>query len=171
MLKARSPNIAEYGVNKHYATGPYHKVAGFLVENDNCKMETNWFSQSNCPEENKNGFYLNNEMSSNWTDIDQTQVLFFHSWINEYARVKSLTSVGGRLKVLFQEPLSHAAVGTWIKSGALRYLVVNNMAVLDMPGEFVCVEVVYFCISVFFLWQFFTERRHSSYFMDTPSRH
>ena len=41
---------------------------------------------------------------------------------------------------MFQEPLSHAAVGTWIKSGALRYLVVNNKAVLDAPGEFVCTQ-------------------------------
>ena len=44
-------------------------------------------------------------------------------------------------QVLFQEPLSHAPVGTWIKSGALRYLVVNNRAVLDVPGEFVCTQV------------------------------
>ena len=69
------------------------------------------------------------------------QILFFHSWINEYARVGSVSQEGGRNKVLFQEPLSHAAVGTWIKSGALRYLVVNNRAVLDMPGEFVCTQV------------------------------
>ena len=86
MMKARSPNIAEYGVNKHYPTGPYHKVAGFLVENDNCKTETNAFSQQNCPAENRNGFYLNEEMSAEWEDLDQTQILFFHSWINEYAR-------------------------------------------------------------------------------------
>ena len=52
-----------------------------------------------------------------------------------------MTKVGDRNKVLFQEPLNHAAVGTWIKSGALRYLVVNNRAVLDMPGEFVCTQV------------------------------
>ena len=74
MMKARSPNVADYGVNKHYATGPYHTVAGFLVENDDCKLETNWFSQSACPAENKNGFYLNDEMSPDWADLDQTQV-------------------------------------------------------------------------------------------------
>ena len=74
MMKARSPNVADYGVNKHYATGPYHTVAGFLVENDDCKLETNWFSQSACPAENKNGFYLNDEMSPDWDDLDQTQV-------------------------------------------------------------------------------------------------
>ena len=73
MLKARSPNIADYGVNKNYATGPYHTVAGFLVENDDCQMETNKFSQ-NCPAENKNGFYLQDEMSPDWADLDQTQV-------------------------------------------------------------------------------------------------
>ena len=140
MMKARSPNIGDYGVNKHYATGPYHKVAGFLVENDDCKMETNHFSQ-NCPEENKNGFYLNDEMSPDWEHLDQTQVLIYHSWIAEYARVANVTTeVDGRNKVLFQEPLGHAPVGQWIKSGALRYLVVNNIAVLDMPGEYVCVQ-------------------------------
>ena len=52
-----------------------------------------------------------------------------------------MASEGGRHKVTFQEPLNHAPVGTWIKSGALRYLVVNNRAVLDMPGEYVCTQV------------------------------
>ena len=85
-MKARSPNLGDYGINKHYGTGPYHKVAGFLVENEDCKMETNHFSQSSCPAENKNGFYINQEMSSDWQDLDQTQILFYHSWINEYAR-------------------------------------------------------------------------------------
>ena len=104
-------------------------------------METNQFSQPGCPAENKNGFYLNDEMSPDWDDIGQTQILFFHSWINEYVRVQSVSSDGGRTKVMFQEPLSHAAVGVWIQSGGLRYLVLNNRAVLDLPGEYVCTEV------------------------------
>ena len=37
------------------------------------------------------------------------------------SRVANVTVDGGRNKVLFQEPLSHAPVGTWIKSGDLRY--------------------------------------------------
>ena len=74
MMKARSPNIAQPGLNKHFGTGPFHTVAGFLVENDDCKLETNWFSQSACPAENKEGFYLNDEMSPDWADLDQTQV-------------------------------------------------------------------------------------------------
>ena len=41
---------------------------------------------------------------------------------------------------MFQEPLGHAPVGTWITSGDLRYLVVNNRALLDQPGEFVCLQ-------------------------------
>ena len=57
-MKARSPNLGDYGINKHYGTGPYHKVAGFLVENEDCKMETNAFSQKKCPDENRNGFYF-----------------------------------------------------------------------------------------------------------------
>ena len=40
-------------------------------------------------------------------------------------RVASVTSEGGRNKVMFQEPLSHAAVGTWIKAGDLRWEVTN----------------------------------------------
>ena len=52
-----------------------------------------------------------------------------------------MTREGGRTKVMFQEPLGHAPVGQWIASGDLRYLVVNNMAVLDQPGEFVCLQV------------------------------
>ena len=86
LMKARSPNLGDYGINKHYGTGPYHKVAGFLVENEDCKMDTNAFSQKNCPDENRNGFYLNDEMSPDWEDLDQSQILFYHSWINEYAR-------------------------------------------------------------------------------------
>ena len=139
MMKARSPNIAKYGVNEHYGTGPYHKVAGFLVENDQCSPDGHGFSQ-NCPAENRNGFYLNDEMSPDWKDLDQTQILYFHSWVNEYTRVANVTSENGRHKVMFQEPLAHAAVGTWIRSGDLRYIVVNNLAVLDSPGEFVCTQ-------------------------------
>ena len=85
MLKARAPNIANYGVNKHFSTGPYHRVAGFLVENEDCQVDSGKFSQD-CPEENRNGFYLHDEMSPDWEDLDQTQVLIFHSWINEFTR-------------------------------------------------------------------------------------
>ena len=119
----------------HFGTGPYHKVAGYLVENDDCKVDTKKFSQLNCPEENKNGFYLNEEMLDNWDDLNQTQILVFHSWINEYVRVANVTNENGRNKVMFQEPLSHAPIGMWVKPGGLRYLVVNNLAVLDMPGR------------------------------------
>ena len=52
----------------------WREPLGFQVENDNCKMETNWFSQAGCPAENKDGFYLNDEMSPDWDDLDQTQV-------------------------------------------------------------------------------------------------
>ena len=119
----------------HFGTGPYHKVAGYLVENDDCKVDTKKFSQLNCPEENKNGFYLNEEMLDNWDDLNQTQILVFHSWINEYVRVANVTNENGRNKVMFQEPLSHAPIGQWFQAGDLRYLIINNMAVLDAPGD------------------------------------
>ena len=41
---------------------------------------------------------------------------------------------------MFQEPLNHALVGEYMKSGNLRLLVFKNLAVLDMSGEYVCVE-------------------------------
>ena len=47
----------------------------------------------------------------------------------------NVTNENGRNKVMFQEPLSHAPIGMWVKPGGLRYLVVNNLAVLDMPGR------------------------------------
>ena len=122
MMRARSPNIGEYGVNTHHTAGPYHRVAGYLVETEDCNLESNAFSQPNCPDENKNGFYLTDELSPDWADLDQTQILIYHSWINEYVRVANVTAEeDGRLKVMFQEPLAHAAVGVWIKSGDLRY--------------------------------------------------
>ena len=140
MMKARSPNIAQPGVNKHFATGPFHTVAGFLVENENCQVESDKFSQPNCPWENRNGFYLKDEMSPDWEDLNQTLVLVYHSWINEYARVANVSEEEGRHKVMFQEPLGHAPIGEWIASGDLRYLVLNNRAVLDSPGEYVCTQ-------------------------------
>ena len=85
MVKARGPNIANYGINQHFSTGPYHRVAGFLVENDDCQVDSGKFSQD-CPDENRNGFYLHDEMSPDWKDLDQTQILIFHSWINEFTR-------------------------------------------------------------------------------------
>ena len=115
-------------------------MAGLLLETETCTVNSSQFSQS-CPPENKRGFYLTDELAPDWPDLNQTQVLVFHSWINEYARVGSVSAEGGRNKVMFQEPLNHAPVGTWIKSGALRYLVINNRAVLDMPGEYVCTQV------------------------------
>ena len=87
MIKARGPNIANYGVNSHFGTGPYHKVSGFLVETDDCRVDSDKFSQ-NCPDQNRNGFYLRDEMSPDWQDLDQAQILIFHSWINEFTRYR-----------------------------------------------------------------------------------
>lgn len=140
LLRARSPNPPSWGPNNHTAVGPYHRISGFLVQSETCDINATRFSQSGCPDENRNGFYLADEMSTDWADLDQTEILIFHSWIAEHARVASLQrTANGRLKVLFKEPLSHAPIGQWIKSGALRFLVVNNAAVMDMAGEFTCV--------------------------------
>eukprot|EP00091_Calanus_sinicus_P012423 TRINITY_DN28020_c0_g1_i1.p1 TRINITY_DN28020_c0_g1~~TRINITY_DN28020_c0_g1_i1.p1 ORF type:complete len:223 (-),score=55.77 TRINITY_DN28020_c0_g1_i1:71-739(-) len=72
--------------------------------------------------------------------MNQTEILVYHSWIGEYAKIADIILEDGKKKVMFQEPLTHAPVGEWIKSGDLRFLIFNNLAVLDMPGEYVCVE-------------------------------
>ena len=64
-----------------------------------------------------------------------TNVVVFHSWIAEYAKVANVTMVEGRQEVRLQEPLVHAPVGNFITSGGWRFLVTNNRAVLDMEGE------------------------------------
>merc|ERR1712223_1285348 len=73
-------------------------------------------------------------------DLDQTQVMVFHSWIAEYAKVGSVRNVGGRTELRFQQPLSHAPVGQWNKAGGWRYLIINNREVLDQEGEVVCTQ-------------------------------
>ena len=61
-------------------------------------------------------------------------MLVFHSWIAEYATVSNVT--GNR--VYFKEPLKHAPVGTYVPSSGWRFLIFNNVALLDVPGEYVC---------------------------------
>ena len=47
-------------------------------------------------------------MAENWENLDQTQILIFHSFVAEYAKVANITDNGdGRKKLLFQEPLKH----------------------------------------------------------------
>lgn len=77
-----------------------------LVPTATCIRGATAFSQ-NCPDDNKKGFVFNNEFSSGWSNLDQTRVLVFHSWIAEFATVGSIS--GDR--VTFQQPLSHAPVG------------------------------------------------------------
>ena len=81
-------------------------IQDLLVETATCIRDATAFSQ-NCPDANKMGFVFNNEFSSSWSNLDQTSVLVFHSWIAEYARVGSISGD----KVYFQGALSHAPIG------------------------------------------------------------
>ena len=94
-----------------------------------------------CPEKNKDGFVFGDEFSADWDYLDQTQVVIFHSWVAEYANVASVEQDSeGRNIVKFQKPLKHAPTGTFAKAGNYRYLIFNNKAILDHPGESVCVK-------------------------------
>ena len=104
-----------------------------------------------CPDETRDGFVFSDEFSADWNDLDQTEVLVFHSWIAEYVKVENITVGGdGRKTVLFQKvyqkplnayhALRHAPIGKFAAPGGWRFLIFNNRAVLDAPGESVCVK-------------------------------
>ena len=120
LLPARSPNLPSWGANMPTAQGPWHTITDLLETTSDCQRVSNKFKQ-NCPNSNKEGFVIaGDEISGNWNDLDQTQVMVFHSWIAEYAKVGSVRNVGGRTELRFQQPLSHAPVGQWNKAGGWR---------------------------------------------------
>ena len=109
-------------------------ITDLLKTTKNCQRQSNKFKQS-CPSIDKKGFILQDEISNDWKYLDQTQVLIFHSWIAEYAKVKSVIDLGdGRKKLMFQKNLKHAPIGQWNKAGGWRFILLNNLALLDVPG-------------------------------------
>ena len=114
LLSARSPNI-KVQKNQNVALEPYHYIHDLLQESDTCKRQSNWFSQSGCPEINRNGFIFKDEWNSNipnWNYLDQTRLLIFHSWLAEYVEVANVTDLGNGLnQVMFKNPLRHAKIG------------------------------------------------------------
>ena len=135
LLPARGPNIEKWSPNTNIAGKPYHIITDLLEETGDCTRDSNKFSQKNCPEINHHGFILKDEISEDWDYLEQTQVLIFHAWIAEYVKIANVTDLGdGRKKLMFQEPLQHASVGEWVKSGGWRFLLLNNLALLDAPG-------------------------------------
>ena len=139
LFPARKPNLGDIGYNMNIALPPYNTIKDLLVETDSCTRDSTAYSQ-NCPYEDRLGFVFEDEFNAQWAHLDQTRVLVFHSWIAEYATVANITEENGESKVYFKEPLSHAPVGTYVKSGGWRYLIYNNKAVLDIPGEYVCID-------------------------------
>ena len=77
LYPARSPNT-EGGANRNIAREPFHTVTDLLEETETCKKDGNSFKQS-CPDINKNGFFFSDELSGNWSKIDQTEILVYHS--------------------------------------------------------------------------------------------
>ena len=75
--------------------GPWHKITGLLEETPTCTRNSTHFSQ-NCPDSDKLGFVLYNEVEEERDDLEQTKVLVYHSWVAEYARVANVTTVNGR---------------------------------------------------------------------------
>ena len=138
LVPARSPNLANINASVNVAHPPYNTIKDLLVETGTCVRDATAFSQ-NCPDENKMGFVFNDEFSSGWSHLDQTKVLVFHSWIAEYASVANIVEDNGELRVFFQEALRHAPIGKFAGSGDWRYIIFNNLALLDTPGEFVCI--------------------------------
>ena len=139
LFPARNPNLADIGYKMNIALPPYNTIKDLLMETDTCTRNSTAFSQD-CPYEDRLGFVFENEFDTHWAHLDQTRILVFHSWIAEYATVGNITQDNGISKVYFKEPLQHAPVGNWVKSGGWRYIIYNNQAILDIPGEYVCID-------------------------------
>ena len=135
-VKARSPNV-EWKENTPFASGPYHTVVDLRETTETCYYDNHRFKQT-CPQANWEGFVFNDEFGQDWDNLQDTEVMIFHSWINEYAKVDSIVNVNGRNEVLFQSPLRHGSVGTYPRYGGYRYIIFNNRALLDQPGEYYC---------------------------------
>ena len=138
LLPARSANT-QWKPNMSIGKEPYNEITGLLVETNTCTRNSTKYSQT-CPDENRNGFVLNNEISGDWKFLEQTEILIFHSWIAEYVKIDKIVVQDGKRKVMFQKPLKHAPVGTHVVPSGWRFLIFNNIALLDTPGEYVCVE-------------------------------
>ena len=63
---------------------------GLLVETETCKRNSTAYSQS-CPDEDRDGFVFEDEFSPDWTFLEQTKVLIYHSGIAEFAFVGNVT--------------------------------------------------------------------------------
>ena len=140
LVKARSPNVEVWKENTPIAAGPYHTVTDLLESTNSCNMESTSFVQT-CPQANREGFVSGNEFGQEWESLNKTEVIIFHSWISEYAKVASVTNVNGRNEVKFQEPLQHNSVGAYPSYGGFRFLILNNKALLDHPGEYYCDQI------------------------------
>ena len=138
LLPARGPNT-EWGLNDIIAKEPYHIITGLLEETATCTRDSTKYRQV-CPDSDRNGFIFNDEISTEWEHLEQTRILIFHSWIAEYAKIDKIIEENGQKKVMFHEPLKHAPVGDQVRPSGWRFLLFNNIALLDVPGEYVCVE-------------------------------
>ena len=72
-----------------------------LNKEDGCFPRNATGYQQSCPYLDRWGFVFTDELSGDWQDLDQVEVLVFHSWVAERARVANVT--GNR--VYFQQPL------------------------------------------------------------------
>ena len=137
LVPARSPNLVDFSPNMNTALPPYNIMKDLLLETEGCIRNTSIGSQE-CPDENRMGFVFEDEFSSDWSYLDQTRVLVFHSGIAEYAMVDRVVEEDGLSKVMFQDPLSRDPIGNKPASSGWRYLIFNNLALLDTASECVC---------------------------------
>ena len=136
LMPARSPNLEGFGPNWNTGLPPYNIIKDLLLETETCTRNSTAYKQE-CPEEDKLGFVFEDEFSADWSYLGQTKVMVFDSGIAETALIGNIT--GDR--VYFKEPLSGQPVGNKPQSSGWRYLIFNNKALLDIPGECVCNEI------------------------------
>jgi len=150
LMPARSPNVAQVGVSTAKALGPYYKVTDLLVSTSTCSMHPHSFKQS-CPYEDRLGFVFNDEFNFDWENVDSMEVLVFHSWVAEVAKVKNITHSNGRNEVYFKAPLKHYPVGTFPSFSGFRFILFNHASMLDMPGEYMCDQIDDYMVKISFI--------------------
>ena len=152
LIPARTPDLPNNGVddNINMGSAPYHHMD---PTSSTWRPNEGFRFNRTLLHELRNADGDNVEDMSKWKDLAQTKVLIPHSWTAKYATLKENgTSVAGSsFEVLLSKPLAEA-IGKFGKGEGpvelvggkkrprSRFVLYNNIALLNQAGESVCIE-------------------------------
>lgn len=133
LIPARSPNLGpeSSGQNGNIFAGPYHHYAEVGKSNPNSQFKFDKASLLN----------LSNPKMDTWHDLNQTKVILFQSWFADFKNIKNggVNDDGSNWEVNV-EPLGQP-INESETYGGKRFVLYNNLALLDSAGESVCVDL------------------------------